>query len=189
MSHYKKLVGSKCYLSPCQVEDAEKWAEWENDLAVAVPLGGEAWSPGAAERGKEMLRQGLARGEHVYNVLTLAGDELIGRAMLFDFDQVNQCAMLGIMIGEQRCWRQGYGEEASRLLLEFGFHLLNLHNIMLGVFAFNQPALRCYQKLGFKEIGRRREARLLGGKRYDLIFMDLLASEFPPVLLKKYLPG
>ena len=45
MNYYKKLVGEKCYLSPCIIEDAEKWAEWFNDLDVMISLGDEAYTP------------------------------------------------------------------------------------------------------------------------------------------------
>jgi RimJ/RimL family protein N-acetyltransferase len=48
---------------------------------------------------------------------------------------------------------------------------------MLEVFSFNTRALACYRKVGFREIGRWREARLVGGKRYDRVLMDILASE------------
>ena len=86
--------------------------------------------------------------------------------------------MVGLVIGDRAYWGKGYGFEAMQLLLDYGFNLLNLHNIMLGVFAFNQRALRLYQKLGFREIGRRRQARMIAGQRHDVIFMDLLATEF-----------
>jgi RimJ/RimL family protein N-acetyltransferase len=49
---------------------------------------------------------------------------------------------------------------------------------MLGVFAFNTQAINCYLKVGFKEIGRRRQARIIGGQKYDAILMDILAEEF-----------
>ena len=43
---------------------------------------------------------------------------------------------------------------------------------------FNDRALKCYEKCGFKEYGRRRKCRFLNGKYYDTISMDLLAEEF-----------
>jgi hypothetical protein len=42
----------------------------------------------------------------------------------------------------------------------------------------NRVGLRAYEKAGFKPIGRRRECRVMGGKVYDEIYMDCLASEF-----------
>ena len=38
-------------------------------------------------------------------------------------------------------------------------------------------AIRCYRKIGFKEIGRRRQAKVIQGKSYDIIYMDILAEE------------
>ncbi len=50
------------------------------------------------------------------------------------------------------------------MLLDYGFNLLNLNNIMLGMFSLNERALACYQRVGFKEIGRRKQARIISEK-------------------------
>jgi ribosomal protein S18 acetylase RimI-like enzyme len=65
-----------------------------------------------------------------------------------------------------------------RLLLEYAFNLLNLNSVMLGVFAFNLRAITSYRKAGFREIGRRREARIIGRQAHDVVLMDMLAAEF-----------
>ncbi|MDD4796309.1 MAG: GNAT family protein, partial [Eubacteriales bacterium] len=70
-----------------------------------------------------------------------------------------------------------YGSEALTLLVDFGFHYLNLNNIMLKVFSFNQRAVNCYKKVGFKEIGRRRQTYYLKGNYYDEILMDIIRSD------------
>jgi RimJ/RimL family protein N-acetyltransferase len=49
---------------------------------------------------------------------------------------------------------------------------------MLDVSEYNLAGRRAYEKAGFREIGRRRQADPLAGTRYDLIFMDCLASDF-----------
>jgi diamine N-acetyltransferase len=54
----------------------------------------------------------------------------------------------------------------------------------------NPAGIRAYQKAGFKEIGRRRECRMMGGKLWDEIHMDCLSSEFEsPVLRRIYAPN
>jgi RimJ/RimL family protein N-acetyltransferase len=178
VTHFHKLVGSRCYLSPPEPEDAERWAAFENDLRVALPLGDEAYSSISVERERENIA-GLARGgDPVFSIVDLETDETIGRCMLFSINPVGRSAMLGIMIGDPRFRGRGYGGEAIRLLLDYGFNLLNLHSVMLGVFEFNTPAIRCYQKAGFREIGRRREVCAIGGRFYDGILMDILDHEF-----------
>jgi RimJ/RimL family protein N-acetyltransferase len=178
MPHYKKLVGEKCYLSPCQPEDASSWAEWFNDVEVTLPLGDEAYVPAGLERMQEDLAEAVRQREHVFSIVDLETERLIGRGLLFGLDLVNRSAMLGIVIGEKACWGRGYGQDATRLLLDYAFNLLNLNSVMLGAFAFNERALAAYRRVGFKEIGRRREARIIAGQKHDVVLMDILASEF-----------
>ena len=50
--------------------------------------------------------------------------------------------------------------------------------------SFNERALKCYQKSGFKEYGRRRQCKFINGKYYDCISMDILADEFKENCIK-----
>ena len=105
-----------------------------------------------------MLADASKHQMHIFAIVARQADTLIGRCMLFDVNLVDRTAMLGIVIGEQDYWGKGYGQDAVKLLLDYGFNLLNLNNIMLGTFSFNDRALHCYRKVGFKEIGRRRRS-------------------------------
>ena len=74
--------------------------------------------------------------------------------------------------------------EAIKLILDYGFNYLNLNNIKLDLMSFNERALKCYQKCGFKEYGRRRKCKFINGKYYDSIEMDILADEFKESYIK-----
>jgi len=186
MPYYKKLIGEICYLSPCTPEDAENWATWFNDLEVTIPLGDEAYTPSTLEREREMIEEINRNLDHVFTIVDLETDRAIGRCLLFAIDQLNRNGMLGIVIGEKEYWGRGYGREAINLLLDYAFNLLNLNSIMLGVMEFNERAVRCYKKVGFKEIGRRRQARIIGGRKWDGILMDILAEEFESPCVKRF---
>ena len=95
-----------------------------------------------------------------------------------EVNAINQTATLGIFIGEVDYRNNGYGTEAIRLILEYGFHYMNLNNIQLKVFECNQRAMACYKKCGFKEMGRRRKEIFINGKFYDALYMDILREEF-----------
>jgi RimJ/RimL family protein N-acetyltransferase len=185
MTHYKKLVGERCYLSPVAVEDGELWAEWLNDLEVTLPLGDEAYEmiPGETARG---WAASAANGqEPVFTIVEKATERAIGRCLLFGIHATDRSAECGLFIGEKSLWGQGLGSEALALLLDYAFNLLNLNSVMLGAFSFNLRALASYRKLGFREIGRRRQARVIAGKAYDVVLMDLLAEEFSSPVIKK----
>lgn len=187
MSYYKKIVGEKCYLSPCRAEDSEKWTEWFNDLEVTLPLGDEAYTPFSLEKCQESVKHVIQNQEHVFTIVDSESNAPIGRCLLFSIDWVNRHAMLGIFIGEKTFWSKGYGQEAVTLLVDYAFTLLNLNSLMLGAMAFNERAIQCYKKVGFKEIGRRRQARIIGEQKYDGILMDILVEEFTSPHIQQYL--
>ncbi|KAJ3785843.1 acyl-CoA N-acyltransferase [Lentinula aff. detonsa] len=82
---------------------------------------------------------------------------------------------IGIIASE---WGQGFGTEASRWLIGYGFRGLNLHRISLTVTATNDRAVAVYKKVGFVEEGRKRAAMWSQGKWVDHITMGILEEEF-----------
>ena len=183
MKYYKKIVGKKCYLSPINIEDAGKYTEWLNDLEISRTL--QITHQILNEEIEKEILQKLSK-DNLFAIVDLGNDELIGSCGFVGLDQLNRNAEFGIFIGNKEFWGKGYGTEATNLTLDFGFNILNLNNIMLKVYSYNNRATRCYEKCGFKEIGRRREARIIGGKAHDEIYMDILASEFKHSVIKKY---
>lgn len=176
MRYFKKIVGDRIYLSPINIDDAERYTEWINDLEVAINLS-SAHKIYSLEEEREVLAR-LNKDGYNFAIVEQENDLLLGNCGLMAVDLVDRKAELGLFIGDKKYWNQGYGREAIRLLLDYGFNLLNLHNIMLLVHSFNRRALKCYQKCGFKLIGRRRESIIIGDKAYDEIYMDILAQEF-----------
>jgi RimJ/RimL family protein N-acetyltransferase len=73
------------------------------------------------------------------------------------------------------------------LTLDYGFNVLNLHNIFLKVYSFNSNAIKLYEKCGFKIIGSRREAKIISGKKFDIILMDILSAEYKSVFYSPYI--
>lgn len=183
MRYYKKLVGNKCYLSPITPDDADVFTEWLNDMALTKYLT-IIRNSYTVNREKEILEQ-MAHKDHAYAIVDIEINKAIGIVSLHNFDHINNTCELGLFIGDKDYWNLGYGEEATRLLLDFAFNILNLNNLMLLVLEFNIRALKCYQKIGFNEIGRRRQAYHIAGRRYDVIYMDLLNEEFESTYIKK----
>lgn len=150
------------------------------EVAIGVTFAQSLITP---EQEKEIFEK-LARAEYTFAIVDLKTDELIGNIGFPKIDYINRTAELGIFIGNKEYWGKGYGVEAIELLLDFGFNILNLHNISLKVFSYNKPAIRCYKKVGFKEAGRLREAKQIAGQKYDDVFMDILATEYKSKFIK-----
>jgi RimJ/RimL family protein N-acetyltransferase len=173
--YFKKLIGKRCYLSPIDVKDAEKFTEWLNDLEITISL--ILYSSVINVDNEKNILENLSK-EHIYSIIDMETNELIGNCGFADIDQLNQTAEIGIFIGKKDLWGKGYGTEALSLLIDYGFKALNMHNIFLRTYSFNKRAIKCYEKTGFKIIGKRREALKRNMERHDLIMMDILANEF-----------
>jgi len=188
VTHYRRLAGAKCYLSPRSESDVELFKKWDNDLEVILPASMNGYNTPATlayedpARAKEMLK-------HLFVIVDSQTEQPIGWCSLFFRMPENRHAMLAIMIGEKEYWGRGYGQEAVTLLLDYGFNILNMNSIELGVYAFNERAIRCYEKIGFQRIGIQRESRIIGGAKHDTVLMDMLASEFESPVVKASIRG
>ena len=107
-----------------------------------------------------------------------ATDRLIGTCAFSQLDADNGSALFHITIGEHDAWGQGYGTEATRLMLDHAFGTLGLHRIALFVFEFNIRAVRAYQRCGFVVEGRARESIWRDGRWWDEIAMSVLDSDW-----------
>ena len=92
-----------------------------------------------------------------FTIYDRSDDAPVGTVGLFKINYVHSNAELGIAIGDRRGY--GLGTEATRLTVQWAFRTLGLRNVMLGALAWNEGALRAYERAGFRRIGVRRAAR------------------------------
>lgn len=177
MKYFKKIVGDRIYLSPTCTEDVEQFTQWLNDFQTTDYLG-RSGSIMTTINEQEFLEKRSKNDMASFSIVTLQEDKLIGTISLEHINLINRDAILGIFIGDGEYRNQGYGTEAIKLILDYGFNYINLHSIKLDVMSFNLRAQKCYQKCGFKECGRRRQCKYINGKYYDSIEMDILKDEF-----------
>jgi RimJ/RimL family protein N-acetyltransferase len=116
-----------------------------------------------------------------------ADGELAGVCSLDGIDHNFLRAEFGIFLGQRR--GTGIGSDATRLVLDWAFTMLGLRNVMLESYAFNEQALRAYERAGFREIGRRRDCVLALGRRWDSILMDATAEGFESPVLGRLQPS
>jgi len=182
------IVGERVALGPLRREDVPLHHRWHNDFAIRRTLGEPR--PRTFERELAAYeRDTRAEGDAHFTIYDRATWRPIGTTHLFGLDFRNGRAEFGILIGEGAYRGRGYGTETTRLMLDYAFTALGLHNVYLTVNAYNAAGLRAYAKAGFREFGRRRECKTMGGRRWDVVYMDCLATEFvSPVLATIFTP-
>ena len=170
------VAGDLVALGPLRRDLLHHYHRWINDFAtlrtLAIPPGPMTLEAEAA------WYDGPSKDGVIFTIYERSSGRPIGNTDLREIDYRNRSASFGILIGEAECRGKGYGTEATRLVLDVAFTALGLHSVLLTTYAFNLAGYHAYLKAGFKEIGRRRECRWMGGRLWDEIFMDCLATEF-----------
>lgn len=185
MSFLKKLIGEKCYLSPVDESLSEKVAMWSNDLRVSIRTGDI--SDMITLKQQEEYLKNMNNSGYAFYIVDAKSDAAVGIIRLFRINYINRNAVLGAFIGDSNCRNKGIGTESTKLILDFAFNVLNLRNVMIETFSFNERAMKVCKRVGFKEIGRRRHAIIYGENEFDEVFMDILNWEFKDSIISKAL--
>jgi diamine N-acetyltransferase len=173
------VIGERVALGPLRRDLAATYARWVNrpdvregllNLGIQTLETEEAWVD-------EQVRKGAERPPAAVNftIYDRSDDQPIGTAGLFDISYVHSSAEFGIAIGERRS--RGLGTEATRLVLLWAFRTLGLHSVILGALAWNEGALRAYERAGFRRIGVRRGGSMSRGERADVVLMDAIPED------------
>lgn len=171
------VVGSKVRLRPVVQRDILKFLRWFNDpdvieyLDLTLPLTEVAereWLESLAER-RDIL---------VFVIERLEDRSAIGTIGLNTIDGRHRHALLGLTVGEKDEWGKGFGTDAVRAILAYAFGSLDLHKISLHVHADHLPAIRVYEKCGFRREGFLRREKLRRGEYVDELVMAILKDEW-----------
>lgn len=160
---------------------AEAFARWNQNSEYFRLLDSDPAHLWSAKKIKEWFEKDLdsALPHHLdFAIRALAEDKLIGFIGFDGINWINRDSFVAIGIGEPDFWSKGYGSDAMRLMLRYGFTELNLHRISLTVFEQNPRGIRSYEKCGFTHEGRIRDFLLRDGKRSDMLHMGILRVDW-----------
>jgi len=170
--------GSLTMLAPMDMEkEKEVWELWNQDSDYLRLLDDTP----AIQFSAAMIREWFEKDDprsSLFGIYTLENNKLIGFTELGGYDWVSRNAWVAIGIGDVDYRGKGYGTDAMNTLLKFAFRVQNLHRVNLGVFSFNERAVKCYEKCGFKYEGTIREFIYKDDKRWDGMNMGILQSEW-----------
>jgi RimJ/RimL family protein N-acetyltransferase len=173
--HPPFLTGRLVRLRAPEPSDAEALNALFNDHDVRSGIG--APLPQPIEAFLDWVAAARQAPDHLNLVIErLEEPQPLGMCDLMKIEPPTRTAVLGIWLARP-WWGEGYGTDAVRTLCRFGFDHMNLHRITLEVNADNAKAIRAYEKVGFAEEGRLREAGFVHGERMDTLVMGLLAFE------------
>lgn len=181
MRYFKKMIGQKCYLSPVNLDDIERYTEWVNDMETGLYV---LFASHIIDMNKERnILEYLIQHDTVMAIIEKESNKAIGICGFHNKSDVHRSASFGIFIGDKNYWGHGLGTEATILALDYAFNVLNLHSISLEVVDYNKRAIQCYEKCGFRFVGRKRQALFMAGIYHDLIIYDILSADYESIFI------
>ena len=171
------MIGDLIRLRPVTVDDAKTFFDSLNDADVNRLTGTtESFSFGQVQA--HYSRVALANDRLDYAIIPNGKDDLIGEVVLNNIDEHNRSASFRIALLGAKHFGKGYGTEATSLIVNYGFEVLDLHRIELEVYDFNPRAIHVYRKIGFQQEGIRRDVLFWEGQFHSAIMMSMLKTEY-----------
>ncbi|WP_243347792.1 GNAT family N-acetyltransferase [Parabacteroides sp. FAFU027] len=161
------------HLEPFDRQDYDRLISWIASEEEMVQFSGPVFTWPVTHEQLEIYRKTPNR--LIYRVVEVESNEVIGHAELNHIDTKNKSARIcRILIGEERYRNRGFGKAIVRALIHIGFDDLRLHRLDLGVYDFNQPAIKCYQDCGLEIEGLLRENIRVGNSYWSTYNMSIL---------------
>jgi diamine N-acetyltransferase len=160
----------------------ESYWRWENDPRVRVGYG--------QQTAESLEERTISLDSQIKNTMDQArftiydsssGEDVpVGTSALV-IDHRLRTAEFFIIVGDDANRGRGIGTAATRLTLDYGFHVTNLRCIYLTVLAPNVAGVKAYTKAGFRHSGVRRQSGYWAGERVDEVLMDAIPADFPGI--------
>lgn len=169
------MSAEKLHLRPITPADTEKVVTWRNRDFVRKNFIYQ--KPFTKEGHETWLREQVEPGHVVQFIICVEEEEAclreIGSVYLRDIDREKGEAEYGVFIGESDALGKGYGTQAAKRMLDYGFGKLGLKKIFLRLLEDNLRALKSYEKAGFQLISNRRETVILEQGAREVLFMEI----------------
>ena len=173
-----KLQGERVFLGTLEKEHCKKlWEEFEYDFISKVEELNIGHSIEKADEWFEQIKKEQGKS-HVRLGIFLNNGTIIGDIALQDIDYKNRSCSIGMGMSKIENRNKGYGKEAVKLILEFGFNNMGLDRITANTLEINISAQKSLEKIGFTLEGKERQAIYFGGKKYDRYLFAMLRDEY-----------
>ena len=180
MLNDQMLIGEKVRLIEIDPErDSKTWANWRQNSEFLRLLDSGPSKLHSAKANQEWMEKHLSDYlEFEFAIATLESGQIIGSVGLDGNIRTHADAFVGIGIGDTDYWGMGYGTDAMRVILRYGFMELGLHRVSLNVFSYNTRAIKSYEKIGFRTEAVSRNYLMRDGQWWDMVWMGILREEW-----------
>tara|TARA_R110001583_G_scaffold158335_2_gene310307 strand:- start:137 stop:661 length:525 start_codon:yes stop_codon:yes gene_type:complete len=171
------IVGTKIKLTKVEKENIEQLRKWRNNPELRKYF--REYRLINKENQQKWYESTVLNDSTSYNfeIRDEISNKLIGHCGLHYVNWISRTAEFGIYIGDNDYRNGGYGSDALRTLIKYGFEDLNLNKIWCEVYD-NNKALEMYKHIGFVYEGKLRQNYYNEGKYWDSHLLGMLKEEY-----------
>ncbi|MEB3353689.1 MAG: GNAT family N-acetyltransferase [Cyanobacteriota bacterium] len=163
------LLTPRLRLRPFQVADINAtYLGWLNDPEV-TRFSNQRFHQHTAESCAAYLESFAGSSNSFLLITQLQDQRPIGTATVYR-NNWHCTADIGLMVGEKRCWGQGYGREAWQVLLEALLSETGIRKVTGGTARLNQAMVRIMEQSGMDLEAVRVHQELIDGQPVDLLY-------------------
>ena len=164
-----KPCDAKAIIGWCR--DKNTYQLWGGELIGPYPLTAEILND------VYLARNGLcAEPDNFYPFTACEGDEIVGHFIIRYPAGDARVLRLGWVIVDSGKRGKGYGRQMLGLGLRMAFDIMGAEKVTIGVYAQNEPGFRCYQSLGFTQVGTR--DTVVGGEAWQVAEMEMTREQY-----------
>lgn len=175
----KKFISKRIYLKILTPEeDLKNYLKWINDPEVMclTKSKGKVYSE---QDLKDYIRVMSSEKNRLFGIYLNENNRHIGNIKLGNINAVHKWADIGIIIGENNLWGQGFGQEAIMLLVDYAFKHLDLKKVWAGMYINNIGSYKAFLKAGFEECERQKDHFFLDGPFVDgLLLVEKINQDY-----------
>ena len=158
------LKGEHIFLRALEPEDLDFVYEIENDENIwEISSTQTPYSRFLIKQYLENAHKDIYEVKQLRLVISKYDNATIGLIDIFDFDFHNKRAGVGILIKSEEDRGNGVGSEALKLLIDYCFNHLNLHQLYCNISEDNEASAKLFKKHGFEEIGLKKDWNIVLG--------------------------
>ncbi len=162
--------------------DFPQLMQWLNNEEILMNWAGSLFSYPLTEASLEWYLSDVndmpSSEAYIYRVVDEVSGKIVGHISLGSISKKNNSARISrVLVGSEERGK-GYCLQMITEVLKIGFEQLGLHRISLGVYDFNDSAIKCYQRAGMVAEGRQRDVLKFKDTYWSLLEMSMLDSEW-----------
>ena len=157
------LQGSRVVLRPLELNDLSFLYAIENDISLwELSQTKTPFSKEILQKYLETSQLDIKETKQLRMVITSISNESIGFIDLFDVDSQNNRAGVSIVLTDAHR-KMGFGKDALKVLMDYSFKNLKLHQLYSNVLEDNTASIRLFESVGFENVGFKKEWRYFNG--------------------------